>query len=126
MAASGEEINFTIIWDIIKWFFGGLIAICSILVTALFGKMYTQHNDMHDWFVSSTDPEKMKLKDLIIKQQQEALDKCYKDIADIKHKFASWEVQAAPILKRMSEEEVSMSDKIDKMILMIKHNGSKI
>lgn len=122
---TGDELNFTIIWDVIKWFFGGLFAICSILVTTLFGKMYKQHNEMHEWFVSSNDPEKIKLKDLLIQKQQDELEKSYKDIADIKHRFSNWEIQAAPILKRMAEEEITLGDKMDELLSMIKYNGDK-
>ncbi len=127
MDHQSENYNLEIIWSCIKWFFGGLSAIFSVIATALMGKMWREHNKMYESHVSDTDPEKRKLKDQIIKQQQDSLEKCYKDVADIKHKFSQLEVQVRPILERMADEEMSILERLEMMneqlIAMARKNG---
>ncbi len=122
MAAEGNnEFDIELIKSAIGWFFSGLAAICSIVATALFGRMYRQHNTMHEWYISNTDPEKTKLKDQLIQSEQASLKKYHDDVAYLKHKFTDIQIAMGPFLKRISEEEISIVEQMKIMNEKLEH-----
>lgn len=96
--------------DMFLWFLGGLAAISSTVATAMIGRIWRQHNAMYEWYKTSVDPEKEKLKAGIEHGRQVSLEKYHKDVADIKHEFSNIKNQVAPILARMANEEQTIID----------------
>lgn len=111
-APHNNEINYELIWSAVKWFFGGLSAIFSVLATTIIGKMWREHNKMYEWYVSNIDPERVKMKDRIDQHQSESLKKYHEDVASIKHEFADIKQQVMPLLKKWAEEELTISDRM--------------
>jgi predicted nucleotide-binding protein (sugar kinase/HSP70/actin superfamily) len=111
-----NDIDYDLLWSAVKWFFGGLSAIFSIIATALFGRMYREHNKMYESYISSIDPDKVALEDKIDKIKEASLEKYHKDVADMKHDFASLKLQLGPILHKIAEEEVTLVGKVEDMI----------
>lgn len=106
MAQPGSDTpDLEFIWSIVKWFLGGVSALFSMIATALLGKIYREHNKIYAWYNSATDPEKVKLKEEIDRMRNEALEKCYKDVAELKHDFSQIKLQLQPILKTMADNE---------------------
>ncbi len=102
------------IWSVIKWFLGGLTAVFSIIATTLLGRIYKEHNRMYEWYTSTIDPEKIKLKDKIDQVQQDSISKYHQDMQFLKHDFAQLKVQIAPILDMMANGNGIM-DKLEQI-----------
>ena len=66
-----------------------------------FKKWMQEHNEMLSYIRDKTGGSAMELQ--AIKEQENV--KYHKDVADLKHKFSSLEMQLKPILSRMADEE---------------------
>jgi len=110
-----KGIDWGLVWDILKWFVGGVSALVGILLTALFGRIYTQHYELYKWYIGSTDAEKIKLKDTIIASQKQSMEKMFQDMSELKHQFNNFATWARPLLERYAAQEEDVVEQLEKM-----------